>query len=79
MCASWSVYHQQKEKQSNSVKQIWNPRDAFCPLLFVGPYFPVLGVCQDTLASGKVIPGFGHGVLRNTDPCLVSRFGVQVM
>lgn len=23
---------------------------------------------QDTLASGKVIPGFGHGVLRKTDP-----------
>ncbi|CAJ1351800.1 unnamed protein product [Effrenium voratum] len=23
---------------------------------------------KDTLASGKVIPGFGHGVLRNTDP-----------
>merc|ERR1719188_2820318 len=23
---------------------------------------------QDTLASGKVIPGFGHGVLRATDP-----------
>ena len=25
---------------------------------------------QETLASGKVIPGFGHGVLRNTDPRL---------
>lgn len=25
---------------------------------------------QDTLAAGKVIPGFGHGVLRNTDPFL---------
>merc|ERR1711884_297844 len=23
---------------------------------------------QDTLAAGKVIPGFGHGVLRKTDP-----------
>jgi len=23
---------------------------------------------QDTLSSGKVIPGFGHGVLRKTDP-----------
>merc|ERR1719491_1911617 len=23
---------------------------------------------KDTLASGKVIPGFGHGVLRQTDP-----------
>jgi citrate synthase len=23
---------------------------------------------EDTLASGKVIPGFGHAVLRNTDP-----------
>jgi len=23
---------------------------------------------QDTLAAGKVIPGFGHGVLRRTDP-----------
>merc|ERR1712187_609302 len=23
---------------------------------------------QDTLAGGKVIPGFGHGVLRKTDP-----------
>merc|ERR1712060_926125 len=23
---------------------------------------------KDTLASGKVIPGFGHGVLRATDP-----------
>merc|ERR1719382_409804 len=23
---------------------------------------------KDTLASGKVIPGFGHGVLRKTDP-----------
>lgn len=23
---------------------------------------------KDTLASGKVIPGFGHGVLRSTDP-----------
>ncbi|MGF7232170.1 citrate (Si)-synthase [Arachidicoccus sp.] len=23
---------------------------------------------KDTLASGKVIPGYGHGVLRNTDP-----------
>jgi len=23
---------------------------------------------KETLASGKVIPGFGHGVLRNTDP-----------
>jgi len=25
-------------------------------------------VAQDTLASGKVIPGFGHGALRITDP-----------
>merc|ERR1719313_94335 len=25
-------------------------------------------VAQDTLASGNVIPGFGHAVLRNTDP-----------
>ena len=24
--------------------------------------------CWDTLNSGKVIPGYGHGVLRNTDP-----------
>jgi len=24
--------------------------------------------CKDTLASGKVIPGFGHAVLRKTDP-----------
>merc|ERR1712187_916920 len=24
--------------------------------------------CEKTLASGKVIPGFGHAVLRNTDP-----------
>jgi citrate synthase len=23
---------------------------------------------EDTLAAGKVIPGFGHAVLRNTDP-----------
>merc|ERR1719240_764655 len=23
---------------------------------------------QDTLKAGKVIPGFGHGVLRKTDP-----------
>merc|ERR1740129_1140588 len=28
---------------------------------------------KDTLASGKVIPGFGHGVLRKTDP----RFMIQ--
>jgi citrate synthase len=28
---------------------------------------------QDTLASGKVIPGFGHGVLRKTDP----RYSIQ--
>jgi citrate synthase len=25
-------------------------------------------IAQDTLASGNVIPGFGHAVLRNTDP-----------
>jgi citrate synthase len=23
---------------------------------------------QDTLASGKVVPGYGHAVLRKTDP-----------
>lgn len=28
---------------------------------------------KDTLASGKVIPGFGHGVLRKTDP----RYSIQ--
>jgi len=28
----------------------------------------VTKLTKDTLASGKVIPGFGHGVLRNTDP-----------
>lgn len=28
----------------------------------------VTKIAKDTLASGKVIPGFGHGVLRKTDP-----------
>merc|ERR1719480_437963 len=30
---------------------------------------------KDTLASGKVIPGFGHGVLRKTDPRYVIQHG----
>lgn len=28
---------------------------------------------QDTLASGKVIPGYGHAVLRKTDPRYTSQ------
>lgn len=35
-------------------------------ILDVAAFFRLV---EDTLASGKVIPGFGHGVLRNTDPC----------
>lgn len=27
----------------------------------------------DTMASGKVIPGYGHGVLRKTDPRFISQ------
>ncbi len=29
---------------------------------------------EDTLASGKVVPGYGHAVLRKTDP----RYSCQV-
>merc|ERR1719215_1287700 len=29
---------------------------------------------KDTLAAGKVIPGFGHGVLRKTDPRYMTQY-----
>lgn len=31
---------------------------------------------QDTLASGKVVPGYGHAVLRRTDPRYTCQVGV---
>ena len=35
--------------------------------------------CWDTLNSGKVIPGYGHAVLRETDPCFTAfhQFGLK--
>jgi citrate synthase len=30
---------------------------------------------QDTLAGGKVVPGYGHGVLRKTDPRYTCQVG----
>ena len=32
----------------------------------------IASYCKKTLADGKVIPGFGHAVLRKTDPTIYS-------
>lgn len=34
---------------------------------------------QDTLASGKVVPGYGHAVLRKTDPRYTAQVGGRVL
>ncbi|PWA00500.1 hypothetical protein BB558_003447 [Smittium angustum] len=33
----------------------------------------ILNYCKETLASGRVIPGFGHAVLRKTDPRYIAQ------
>ncbi|OLY84807.1 Citrate synthase, mitochondrial [Smittium mucronatum] len=39
----------------------------------VPSYDQILSYCKETLASGRVIPGYGHAVLRKTDPRYIAQ------